>query len=292
MLAAFGLALHDDAGRQVRHADGARGFVHVLAPRAAGSEHVFANIFVADLDFGAFADLGRNINRREAGLAFAFRIEGADSHQPMHAGFALQIAVGHRSANHQRGTGNAGLFIILPIEQFHRIAVLLSPLDVHPQQHLGPIVGVDAAVAGVDRENRARGVVRAVEQRLEFQIVEDRLDAVEFARHFAAKLSSSAAISSMASRSPSEVSISRMGLSSAVSDFSSAIVAWAFSWLSQKPGLPISASMASRRACFVAASKRVSKLGDSLADLFCPKGQFAVHAASKPRWNSAINDRA
>ena len=44
-------------------------------------------------------------------------------------------------------------------------------MHVHPQQHLGPVVGVGAAVAGVDREDRAGRVVRAVEQGLELELL-------------------------------------------------------------------------------------------------------------------------
>ena len=51
VLAAFILALHDNAGGKVRQPDGAGSFVHVLAAGAAGPEHIFANIFVARVRF-------------------------------------------------------------------------------------------------------------------------------------------------------------------------------------------------------------------------------------------------
>ena len=76
-------------------------------------------------------------------------------------------------------------------------------MDVHPQQHLGPIVGVGAAVAGVDRQDRRVGVVRAAEQRFELQVVEHRLGPVELRRSSATKLGSSSPISTSVSISPS-----------------------------------------------------------------------------------------
>ena len=118
----------------------------------------------------AVAHFGRDVDGGEAGLALAFGVEGADPHQAVHAGLALQIAVGHRPADGDRGAGDAGLFVVLPVEHLGLVAVSSGPLDVHPQQHLGPIVGVGAAVAGVDREHGGVGVVRPVEQRLEFQL--------------------------------------------------------------------------------------------------------------------------
>jgi hypothetical protein len=58
---------------------------------------------------------------------------------------------------------DAGLLAVLPLEQLNRVAVLLSPLRIHAQQHLGPIVGVGATVARVDRYDRACRVVLTVE---------------------------------------------------------------------------------------------------------------------------------
>ena len=75
-------------------------------------------------------------------------------------------------------------FVVLPFEQLDRVAVLLRPERVHPQQHLGPIVGVGAAVAGVDREDRAGRVVPAVEQGLELELLDERFERGDFAGHF------------------------------------------------------------------------------------------------------------
>ena len=70
------------------------------------------------------------------------------------------------------GVADAGLLAVLPLEQLDRVAVLLGPQRVHAQQHLGPIVGVGAAVAGVDRKDRAGRVVPAVEERFELELFE------------------------------------------------------------------------------------------------------------------------
>ena len=119
--------------------------------------------------------LRRNIDRGEARLPLAFGVERADPHQPVHARLALEIAVGHRPADGDAGALNAGHAVVLPVEQLDVVVVRLRPVDVHPQQHLGPIVGVGAAVAGVDAQDRVVAVVRAAQQRLQLQIVELRL---------------------------------------------------------------------------------------------------------------------
>ncbi len=50
----------------------------------------------------------------------------------------------------------------------------LGPSQVHPQQHLGEVGGVDATCAGADRDERFAGVVLAGEQRTDLQLL-DRL---------------------------------------------------------------------------------------------------------------------
>ena len=143
-------------GRQVREPNRARRLVDVLAAGAAGAERVLAHVVRVDLDLDRVGDLRRHVDRREAGLPLAFGVERADPHQPVHARLALEIAVGHRPADGDRRVADAGLLVVLPLEQLDRVAVLLRPLRVHPQQHLGPVVGVGAAVAGVDRSGSPR----------------------------------------------------------------------------------------------------------------------------------------
>ena len=75
------------------------------------------------------------------------------------------------------GVVDAGLFVVLPIEQLGGIAFLGGPMQIHPQHHLGPVVGVGAAVAGVDRENGSLGVERAVEQAFQLKLGNQAFDA-------------------------------------------------------------------------------------------------------------------
>ena len=132
--------------------------------------------------------------------------------------------------------------VVLAVEQLDGVVVLLGPLDVHPQQHLGPVVGVGAAVAGVDREDRAGGVVRAVEQGLELP---DRRAALRAASTSAgtsaANESSSSAISTIAARSSPALCASSSGLTIAASALAARRrVAWA------APGYPRSRAPPSR----------------------------------------------
>ena len=55
------------------------------------------------------------------------------------------------------------------IQDRHREAVPLRPADVHPHEHLGPVLRLGAAGPRMDGEQRVPGVVRALEHRLQLE---------------------------------------------------------------------------------------------------------------------------
>src|SRR3984957_6131805 len=69
VLAAFVLALDDDAGGQVREANGGVDLVDVLASMAAGAEGVNAQILGLHLDVDAVIDLRDHVDGRERRVA-------------------------------------------------------------------------------------------------------------------------------------------------------------------------------------------------------------------------------
>ena len=58
-------------------------------------------------------------------------------------------------------------------------APVLGPAEVHAEQHLGPVLRVGAAGAGVDRDDGVAGVVLAVEERVLLQALELRPERLE-----------------------------------------------------------------------------------------------------------------
>ena len=97
----------------------------------------------------------------------------------MHAGLALQKAVGVLALHEDRGALEAGLVAVEVIERRHLEAVALRPAVVHAEQHLGPVLRFGAAGARVERENRVLAVVLAGQQRRQahrLDLIRDRLD--------------------------------------------------------------------------------------------------------------------
>ena len=94
VLRAVALALHDDAGGNVRDANRRVGFVDVLAARAGCAKGIDAQIRRVDVDLDGVIDLGIDKHAGKRGMAAVAGIERRFAHQPVHAGFGAQIAVG------------------------------------------------------------------------------------------------------------------------------------------------------------------------------------------------------
>ncbi len=71
------------------------------------------------------------------------------------------------------------------LEQLDLETTFLGPAHLHAQHHLGPILGVGATGAGVDRHERVAGVVATREQPLLLELLEAGLDARHLLDHLA-----------------------------------------------------------------------------------------------------------
>ena len=93
-LGALILALHDDARRLVRHADGRRRFVDVLAASARRAVRVDADIRHVDVDLDIVIDLRHDVAGRERRVAARLRVKRRDAHKAMDSLLRLEEAVG------------------------------------------------------------------------------------------------------------------------------------------------------------------------------------------------------
>ena len=82
----------------------------------------------------------------------------------MDAVFALQEAIGILALDRDGSGLDAGLVAFLIVQDLIDKAVALSPAGVHPVEHLGPVLGLGAAGAGVELQNSIGVVVLAGEQ--------------------------------------------------------------------------------------------------------------------------------
>ena len=115
---------------------------------------------------------GRHEHGREGGVAPVAGIERRLAHQAMHAGLGPQPAVGVLADDADRGALDPGDFAGGGFEELGRKALRLAVLQVHAQQHLGPVLGLRAAGAGLDVDESIPGIVRAAEHALELEALD------------------------------------------------------------------------------------------------------------------------
>src|SRR5678816_4808411 len=93
-------------------------------------------------------------------------IKWRDADESVDAGFSSQQAVGVFTFNSECNALQSRFLAWLILEHFRFEAALLGPLEIHTQQHLGPVLRFGATGAGMNRANRVAAIVVAGEQHL------------------------------------------------------------------------------------------------------------------------------
>ena len=143
------------------------GLVDVLAARARGAIRVDAAVALVDVDLDAVVDHRIDPNAREARVPARVRIERRDAHQPMHARFGLQPAVGVMALDHDRRRLDARLVAGRLFDDLDIELAALRPAHVHAQEHARPVGALGAARARMDLDIAVVAVRFARQERLE-----------------------------------------------------------------------------------------------------------------------------
>jgi hypothetical protein len=115
-------------------------------------------------------------------------VEWRDAHQPMDSGFRGHQAEGVLAGQQYRRALDARFVPGLIVDDLALEATPLRPAQVHAQQHLGPVLRLGAAGAGMDRDDRVGEIVFAGEHLLALGGVDFLLELVEPALEVAGDL--------------------------------------------------------------------------------------------------------
>src|SRR5207342_3112571 len=178
-----GLAGDHGVGGHVRDAHGRFGLVDVLAAGAGTAVDVGAQVGRIDIDLDVVVDFRADEHRGEAGVAAVVGIEGRLAHQPVHADLGLQPAEGVLALDAESRALDAGDFAGADFHQFGLPAAALAEAQVHAQQHLGPVLRLGAAGAGLDVDEAVGGIELAGEHAAELQLLHARGDLVHVGDH-------------------------------------------------------------------------------------------------------------
>ena len=145
------------------------GPVDVLAAGTRGAVGVHLEIALVDVDLDAIVDHRKDPDAGEAGMAPGLAVEGRDAHQAMDARLGLEPAIGIETGDLDGDRLDAGLLARGLLDPLDLVAVRLGPAQIHAQQHLGPVLRLGAAGAGIDLEEGVVGVGLAREHALQLQ---------------------------------------------------------------------------------------------------------------------------
>src|SRR3954454_2908317 len=95
-------------------------------------------------------------------------IKRRNANETVNAGFRGQQTIGVFTFNSERNALQSRFLAWLILEHFGFELALLGPLEIHAQQHLGPVLRLGAARAWMNRANSVAAIVVAGEQHFRF----------------------------------------------------------------------------------------------------------------------------
>ena len=165
---------------QVREAHGRVRLVDVLAAGTRRAVGVDAQVLLVDLHLvDTSSRNGVTSTEAKRRLAAVLRVERRHAHEAVHAALGGQQPVGETSVHDERRRQQPGLLSLRRLVDLDGEAAAFGPPLVHAQQHLGPVLRVGAAGAGVDFAHRVELVVLAREERLQLERAEARPERVD-----------------------------------------------------------------------------------------------------------------
>jgi len=106
-------------------------------------------------------------------------IERRNADEAVHAGFGFEIPVRVGALDGKRRTLDPRAFTGLLVDHLGSVVAPLAPAQVHPLQHLRPILRFQAAGPRMQSENGVTAIVLAAEHALELQAGDCRLDLLD-----------------------------------------------------------------------------------------------------------------
>jgi hypothetical protein len=151
----------------MRQADRRLGLVDVLAAGAGRAQCIDAHVGFLHVDLDAVVDHRINLDRGKGSVATRIRVIGRDAHQAMHAVLGLEPAVSIVALDLHGRRLETRLFARRLLEPLDLVTVLLGPAHIHAQQHVGPVLALGAARAGMHFQICVVAIGFAGEQSLE-----------------------------------------------------------------------------------------------------------------------------
>src|SRR5215207_6542395 len=176
VLAPLVLALHHEAGREVRDPDRRVGLVYVLPASPRGPVRIDLQVLLVNLDLHLVVYDGGYGDRGEARVPPATGVERADPDEPVDAALRREEPESVLPRDSEGGALYPGLLTLGVLDDLEGETAPLGPAPVHPGEHLGPVLRIHPARTRVYREYGVALVVLAGEEPRHLLLLEHPLD--------------------------------------------------------------------------------------------------------------------
>ena len=170
MLRALVLALHYYTTGLMGQTHRRIGFINMLTTGTRCAVSIRANIRRININLNIVINLRRHIDRRERCMTAITRIKWRLAHQTMHTNLSTQPTKGIFTANLHRGTFNTSHITGRAFHQLRFKAFIVSPAQIHAQQHLSPILSLSATRARLNIQISVIWVHLATKHTAKFQL--------------------------------------------------------------------------------------------------------------------------
>jgi hypothetical protein len=116
-------------------------------------------------------------------MATILGVERTDPHQPMHSALTLQVTERVLAADGEGRTLDPGFLPLQALQKLRLEAALLGPAQIHPQQHLRPVLRLGSTGSRVDRHQGIVSILGAGELQFELELGQARSHLLEKIRN-------------------------------------------------------------------------------------------------------------
>src|SRR4030043_106209 len=160
--------------RQVSYSDGAACLLHMLSAGTTGPESIYSQIFRVYLDIHRFFCFRQDFHKDKRCVAGMVSVKRGQPHQPVPPVFTFEIAIYIVSFNLDDSAFDTSLFSRGDIQDLSLIIMPLRPSQVHPEQHVCPILRLRPACTSMKSEHSISTIIIASKKLLALELFKPR----------------------------------------------------------------------------------------------------------------------
>ena len=152
----------------------------MLSTGTTASIGIDTEILLVNLHIHILLNIRHDIQRHKGSLPLSLRVKRGNTNQSVYSFFRFQIAVSIETVDLKRDGLDSRLVAVQIIQHFNGKALALRPPGIHTVQHAAPVTALGSARSGIELQYGIVLVIFAGQQRRNSQLIELRLEILQF----------------------------------------------------------------------------------------------------------------